>query len=93
MLIDASLTAWPAIIQSVKAMPRTEIVDQFPGYLHAQAKSLIFNFVDDLELELLPDGKTVDIRSASRTGYSDMGVNRERLESLRKTLQEKHIIQ
>jgi uncharacterized protein (DUF1499 family) len=89
---DAPL-AWPEITQSVKAMPRTKIVEQSPGYLHAEAKSLIFRFVDDLELELLSDGKTIDIRSASRTGYSDMGVNRERVENLRKTLQEKNIIQ
>ena len=91
-LNDKVPTAWPEISQSVNAMPRTEIVDQSPSYLHAEVKSLIFRFVDDLELELLSDRKTVDIRSASRTGYSDMGVNRERVESLRQILKEKNLI-
>jgi uncharacterized protein (DUF1499 family) len=91
-LNDKVLTAWPEISQTVNAMPRTEIVDQSPSYLHAEVKSLIFRFVDDLELELLSDRKTVDIRSASRTGYSDMGVNRERVESLRLILKEKNLI-
>jgi uncharacterized protein (DUF1499 family) len=92
-LNEDSQQAWPEVILSVKSMPRTKIVEQSPGYLHAEAKSLIFRFVDDLELELLSDGKTIDIRSASRTGHSDMGVNRERVENLRKALQEKNIIQ
>ena len=92
-LTDNAIVAWPEITESVNAMSRTKIVEQSPSYLHAEATSLIFRFVDDLELELLSDGKTVDIRSASRVGHSDMGVNRERVESLRKTLKENNIIE
>ena len=85
--------AWPEIIKIIQATPRTEIIEQSPSYIHATATSLIFRFTDDFELELLADGKTVDVRSASRTGYSDMGVNRERIEKLRLALREQNLIE
>ncbi len=84
--------AWPEIIKILKAMPRTEISKQSPGYIHATATSLIFRFTDDLELQLSSDSKTVDVRSASRTGYSDMGVNRERVDELRQALRQNNLI-
>ena len=49
--------------------------------LHAEFRSRIFRFVDDVDLQL--DGRVVQIRSASRTGYSDLGVNRKRVEAIR----------
>jgi uncharacterized protein (DUF1499 family) len=85
-------TAWPDIIKILNNTPRTEIIEQSPSYIHATATSLIFRFVDDLELELSSDGKTVDVRSASRTGHSDMGVNRERVEKLRIVLRKQNLI-
>lgn len=85
--------AWPALLEILKTMPRTTILEQSPGYIHAISKSQIFRFTDDLELELLSDGKTIDVRSASRTGYSDMGVNRERVEKLRQALRKKNLIE
>ena len=54
-----------------------------PGYLRATYKSRIFGFVDDLELLVDPDAGVIHVRSASRAGRSDLGVNRRRVENLR----------
>ncbi|HOW77583.1 MAG TPA: DUF1499 domain-containing protein [Candidatus Competibacteraceae bacterium] len=51
-------------------------------YLHVEFRSAVFGFVDDMEFYFSPPG-TIQVRSASRTGYSDFGVNRERVETLR----------
>lgn len=56
------------------------------GYLAAEFTSGIFKFVDDLEMR--QDGNNVHIRSASRIGHSDAGVNRKRVETLRTLLVE-----
>lgn len=93
VLTGVAQQSWPSIIDILMAMPRTEIIEQSPGYVHATASSRIFSFVDDMELELVSDGKTIDIRSASRTGYSDMGVNRKRMEQLREMLSEAGLIE
>jgi uncharacterized protein (DUF1499 family) len=53
------------------------------NYLAATFKSKIFRFVDDMEFRMIPDQKIIHIRSASRVGYSDMGVNRKRVERFR----------
>jgi len=55
------------------------------GYVSAEFTSGIYKFVDDVELRL--DGNNVQIRSASRVGYSDRGVNRVRTEAIRSALQ------
>jgi uncharacterized protein (DUF1499 family) len=75
---------WAAV--RTAAMPRTTIVQDEPGYLHAESRSRIFRFVDDLELSRAKSGDRVDVRSASRVGYGDWGVNRARVESLRDAL-------
>jgi uncharacterized protein (DUF1499 family) len=54
------------------------------GYLHATFRSRLFGFVDDLECRL--DGSTIQVRSASRLGWWDMGANRRRVELLRKAM-------
>jgi uncharacterized protein (DUF1499 family) len=77
---------WAAVRTAVAALPRTAIVEERPGYLHAESHSRIFRFVDDLELLASPTGDRVDVRSASRVGYGDWGVNRARVESLREAL-------
>ena len=54
-------------------------------YLAATFSSTIFGFVDDLELRIDPARQVIHMRSASRVGYSDAGVNRKRTELLKKT--------
>lgn len=63
--------------------PRTRIVSEEPGYLHAEFTSLIFRFTDDVECLIEPGAQVIQIRSASRVGHSDLGVNRKRVERLR----------
>ena len=78
--------AWPAIENTVREMPRCKIIDSTSDYLHAECRSAIFRFGDDLEVQLRPKDDVAAVRSASRVGYSDMGVNRERVETLRADL-------
>ena len=54
------------------------------NYLAATFTSSIFRFVDDLEIRIDTDQKMIHLRSASRVGHSDRGVNRERIERLKK---------
>lgn len=49
-------------------------------YLAATFTSSIFRFVDDFEIRIDSDQKRIHLRSASRVGYSDRGINRQRLE-------------
>ncbi|MDN2480324.1 DUF1499 domain-containing protein [Vibrio agarivorans] len=60
------------------------------NYLRIECTSKIMRFVDDLELKL--DGTTLTVRSESRTGYSDFGVNRKRTEQLRQKLADASIL-
>jgi uncharacterized protein (DUF1499 family) len=69
----------------IESMPRACVVATSNTALHAEFTSRIFHFVDDVDLQL--DGRVVQIRSASRTGYSDLGVNRERVEAIRHTFE------
>ena len=81
----ADPTAAFATLQGViAASPRTRIVEQRPGYLHATATSQVFGFVDDLEL-YAGEG-SLQARSVSRIGDSDLGVNNQRLQALHQAL-------
>ena len=79
--------AMAAVRAAVESMPRTTVEEQDDRYLHAEARSLIFRFVDDLEVLLTEDGEIV-VRSASRLGRHDLGVNGRRVEELRDRLDE-----
>ena len=71
----------------VRESPRTVVVDQTETYLHAEASSAFFGFVDDLELFADPDNSQIQARSESRLGDSDLGVNAARLATLRSGLE------
>ena len=64
-------------------LPGASLAAMGPDYLRVECKSDLFGFVDDLELTLDPALPIVHVRSASRLGYGDMNVNRERVEALR----------
>lgn len=70
--------------QILAAMPRTRIVKEEGGYLHAEVRSFLFRFVDDIEFLVDTEQSLIHVRSASRTGHSDFGVNRRRVEHVRK---------
>jgi uncharacterized protein (DUF1499 family) len=78
--------ALAALVPVIEATPRTEVLEQGDGYLHATATSALFGFVDDLELYADPSGGVLQARSVSRLGDSDLGVNAQRLAELRQQL-------
>ncbi len=83
---------WRGIREEIVSLPRTTIVEETADYIHAECASAVFGFVDDLELHLRPSVGLVAIRSASRLGYSDLGVNRRRVQDLREKLRVRGII-
>ena len=77
-------SALQALKTVLAAEPRTTIAVEQGNYLHAEARSLLFRFVDDIEFLLDTEQQLIHVRSASRSGYSDLGVNRRRVERIRK---------
>ena len=72
------------LIAVLHAIPRAKIVTADENFLHVEFRSAVFGFVDDVDI-LFDDGnKVIRVRSASRVGYYDFGVNRRRVEELRK---------
>ena len=67
----------------IKNTPRTEIVEIDGDYLHAEVTSKWMKYVDDLEVSFLPESKILSIRSESRVGESDLGVNKKRVDLLK----------
>jgi uncharacterized protein (DUF1499 family) len=78
--------AWRAVRSTIANEPRTKIITETDDYLHAECGSAFFGFVDDLELHLRPAQNLIVVRSASRLGHGDFGVNRKRVEKLRSSL-------
>ncbi len=60
-----------------------KIEEEWEGYLRATFTSRVFRFVDDLECRMVRAAGIIHVRSASRVGYWDFGVNRRRVEALR----------
>jgi uncharacterized protein (DUF1499 family) len=87
-----SAEAWRAARAAVADLSRSVIVTETPDYLHAECASAFFGFVDDLELHLRASEGRIAVRSASRLGHSDMGVNRRRVEGLRSELARQGVV-
>jgi uncharacterized protein (DUF1499 family) len=85
--------AWAALKNALIGQSRTVITSETGDTLHAEATSLVFRFVDDIDAILDAEAKLIHIRSASRTGYGDFGVNRKRVEMLRSQLQQARVIE
>jgi uncharacterized protein (DUF1499 family) len=67
----------------IEGMPRAVITRQDEDSLHAEFTSWLLRFVDDVDVVVDPDAGVIHLRSASRVGYSDLGVNRKRVEAIR----------
>lgn len=80
----AAMAALKGVIQ---AMERTAIVVESPDYLHVEFTSQLMGYVDDVEFYFAAHSQTIQVRSASRLGKSDLGVNRKRVEDIRQRLQ------
>jgi uncharacterized protein (DUF1499 family) len=78
--------AWILLKAELVKLPRTTIVKEDKLYIHAESRSKVFGFIDDLEFYLHSAESRIEIRSASRSGYYDFDVNRKRIEQLRTAL-------
>lgn len=72
------------LLAVIRAIPRSTVVESGPAILRAQFRTRIFRFVDDAQFVFDDATKTIHFRSASRVGRSDLGVNRRRMEEIRK---------
>lgn len=75
-------TSRERILSILRTLERVDIVTIEENYIHAEFTSNLFKFVDDVEFAFDDVKKTVHFRSASRTGYSDLGVNRNRMQKI-----------
>ena len=66
--------------------PRTKIVEDDGDYLHAEVTSRIMKYIDDLEVSYLPEKDQIIIRSESRVGEGDFGVNGKRVDLIKSKL-------
>jgi uncharacterized protein (DUF1499 family) len=78
--------AWAALRQVIDGMPRVKVLKSEPDYLYAEFTTRLMRFVDDTEFYLDEKAGVIHVRSASRLGSGDFGVNRERIESIRAKL-------
>ena len=73
----------------VESRPRTNLENESNNLLHYTFKSCLFGFIDDVEFLINAEQKLIHFRSASRTGYSDLGVNKNRMTELKKAIKNK----
>ena len=71
---------------AIEAMPGARIVKSEPGYLYVQFTTRWMKYVDDAEFWFDPATQAIQLRSASRVGGKDFGVNRKRIEDIRARL-------
>ena len=72
------------IINIIKNMKRSKIIEISDSYIHAQFSTHFFRFVDDVEFLFDDAARIIHFRSASRVGYYDFGVNRRRMSEISK---------
>ena len=75
-----------ALLKVLSVVPRTEVVEDTGDYIRTESTSRLFKFVDDAEFYFPEDENVIQVRSASRVGESDLGVNRRRIEQIRLAL-------
>jgi len=79
---DPPEKAWGNLRETLREMGG-KIQEEYDGFLWATFTSRVFRFVDDVEFRMVSAHGTIHVRSGSRIGYSDLGVNRRRVEKLR----------
>lgn len=72
------------ILSILNSLKRTRIVTETENYIHAEVRTATFKFVDDVEFLFDDSEKLIHYRSAARSGWSDMGVNKKRMRNISK---------
>ena len=83
---DRPEESWELLTDILKKTSNCRVISQDNNYIHAEFRTRLLRFVDDVEFRLESEIGEIAVRSASRVGYSDLGTNRRRLESIRKSL-------
>ena len=81
-LHDIASQHWKVLLEAVECLPRSTIVTAEDHYIHCESRSFYFGFIDDIELLHNEQDSRICFRSESRVGYSDLGVNKRRIEKL-----------
>ena len=81
--VDNSEKAFNELLQIMENTPRLEIIKKENNYIHAIATSRIMKFIDDVEIKNLTQDNIFQIKSSSRLGIYDLGVNKRRVQTLR----------
>ena len=81
--------AFDTLKTTLQGQPSVSLLTATANYMRAEFTSSIMGFVDDVEFYLDRDADRIQVRSASRLGESDLGVNRKRIEAIRATLEPK----
>ena len=81
--VDDSEKAFIELIQILENTPRLKIIIKEKNYIHAIATSRIMKFIDDIEIKNLNKDNIFQVKSSSRKGIYDLGVNKRRVQTLR----------
>ena len=80
--VNDSEKAFTELIQILENTPRLKIIEKEKNYIHAIATSRIMNFIDDIEIKNLYQDNIFQVKSSSRSGIYDLGVNKRRVQTL-----------
>tara|TARA_B100001287_G_scaffold267749_1_gene263275 strand:- start:353 stop:742 length:390 start_codon:yes stop_codon:yes gene_type:complete len=81
--VDDSEKVFKELIQILENTPRLKIIQKEKFYIHAIATSRMMKFVDDIEVKNLNQENIFQVKSSSRLGIYDLGVNKRRIQTLR----------
>ena len=81
--VDNSEKVFKELIEILENTPRLKIIKKEKFYIHAIATSRIMKFVDDIEIKNLNQENIFQVKSSSRLGIYDLGVNKRRIQTLR----------
>jgi uncharacterized protein (DUF1499 family) len=70
------------LFEVLKTLPKVEVVKEEEGYVHAEAKTMVFEYIQDAEFLFDEEAKQLHFRSASRVGYTDFGSNKRCMQSV-----------
>ncbi|OBU25899.1 DUF1499 domain-containing protein [Photobacterium kishitanii] len=90
MLTPKGIQSWTEIIALAQTLPGAKLVEHDDHYFHIEVRSAVFGFIDDFEVK--QQAQQLHVRSISRSGYSDFGVNRKRAQQFRSLLVKQQLI-
>lgn len=76
-------TALAKLTNIIKSQPNSAVITAKDDYIYSEFTSAFMGYVDDVEFYAPPNSQSIEVRSASRLGESDLGVNRQRIETIR----------